>query len=446
MGWIVVLGGGLFLMLITGLLLYLCFSGESTAPEPGPITELPEPEFKPPPPLPLIMLTKEEEERVGELVSRGVAYLKKTQDPKTGTWNDRQHADEYAGMAGLTLLECGVDPKDAVVQRAAGFVRQKAKSFTGTYGLSLYILFLDKLNDPADKPLIRELAMRLAAGQSAAGGWAYKNKVLTAEQTDLLVDLLREVGPRSFADFTREQPERAKRYAPLKSVPLGMLQRREGKPDQFFRQGGDNSNTQFALLALWAARRHDLPLDRTLNLVVERFRHSQNSDGSWNYSGTHNASPLPTMTCAGLLGLAVGYGLTDAKGRPASGPQQDQAIQKALRHLSNAIGQPPRARGGRTQLTQMYFLWSVERVAVLYQQKTIGDKEWYQWGLSMLAPHQKPDGSWHSGGGHGSSPLVDTCFALLFLQRVNLAQDLTDKLRELAQASSPGPDAINQEQ
>jgi hypothetical protein len=183
MGWIVVLGGGLFLMLITGLLLYLCFSGESTAPEPGPITELPEPEFKPPPPLPLIMLTKEEEERVGELVSRGVAYLKKTQDPKTGTWNDRQHADEYAGMAGLTLLECGVDPKDAVVQRAAGFVRQKAKSFTGTYGLSLYILFLDKLNDPTDKPLIRELAMRLAAGQSAAGGWAYKNKVLTAEQT-----------------------------------------------------------------------------------------------------------------------------------------------------------------------------------------------------------------------------------------------------------------------
>ena len=34
-------------------------------------------------------------------------------------------------------------------------------------------------------------------------------------------------------------------------------------------------------------------------------------------------------------------------------------------------------------------------------------------------------------GSHGSIPVTDTCLALLFLQRVNLAKDLTDKLLEL---------------
>src|SRR5262249_10052952 len=37
-----------------------------------------------------------------------------------------------------------------------------------------------------------------------------------------------------------------------------------------------NSNTQFATLALWVARRHGVPIDRSLRLIVRRFRTSQN--------------------------------------------------------------------------------------------------------------------------------------------------------------------------
>jgi hypothetical protein len=197
-----------------------------------------------------------------------------------------------------------------------------------------------------------------------------------------------------------------------------------------FRQGGDNSNTQFALLALWAARGQKLPVDPTLQRVVNRFRNSQNADGSWFYSGTINASPggLPTMTCAGLLALAVSYGLPAAETK-RDDPLKDQAIAKAIQHLSKAIGgRDPR---GKPRMLELYFLWSVERVGVLYHLKTIGDKEWYYWGMDMLLANQLPNGSWHAGVGHGSEPILDTCFALLFLQRVNLAQDLTDKLQEL---------------
>src|SRR5262249_39207659 len=45
----------------------------------------------------------------------------------------------------------------------------------------------------------------------------------------------------------------------------------------------DNSNTQFAILALWVAQRHGVPMERTLKLMVQRFRQSQNADGSWGY-------------------------------------------------------------------------------------------------------------------------------------------------------------------
>src|SRR5258708_4295527 len=58
--------------------------------------------------------------------------------------------------------------------------------------------------------------------------------------------------------------------------------------------------------------------------------------------------------------------------------------------------------------------------------QTVGGKDWYRWEGEMLRPGQQVDGSWH--GEYGRSG-VDTCFALLFLRRANLARDLTADLR-----------------
>jgi hypothetical protein len=57
--------------------------------------------------------------------------------------------------------------------------------------------------------------------------------------------------------------------------------------------------------------------------------------------------------------------------------------------------------------------------------KTIGDKDWYGWGSKLILDTQRPDGSWEDR--HGDVP--DTCFAMLFLCRTNLAKDLTESLR-----------------
>jgi len=76
-----------------------------------------------------------------------------------------------------------------------------------------------------------------------------------------------------------------------------------------------------------------------------------------------------------------------------------------------------------------YFLFSLERMAVVYDLKTVGETDWYAWGLGHLAK-QDPRGSW--GGDE-----VETCFALLFLNRANVARDLTLDLKGLARDPAP---------
>jgi hypothetical protein len=149
------------------------------------------------------------------------------------------------------------------------------------------------------------------------------------------------------------------------------------------------------------------------------------------------------MTCAGLLGIAVGHGLAKGPNQKGTGLDDDPAVQAALRHLSEHVNVPPPVGRG---MTDLYYLWSLERVAVLYQLKEIKakgdprDKGWYVWGMEMILAQQnwRPgdplDGSWQTNSFWGSNHPVDTSLALLFLKRANLAKDLTDKLERDRQA------------
>ncbi len=199
----------------------------------------------------------------------------------------------------------------------------------------------------------------------------------------------------------------------------------------------DNSNTQFALLALWAAQRYDVPMDRTLRLLVRRFQVTQNANGGWDYwyflgGGDNQANrgpgASPQMAAVGLLGMAVGHGLAAPnRGAGIRRQVQDPSIVKGFIALNQHIGRPTGRMEGHPQ-TNLYFLWSLERVAVLYNIDQIDGKDWYRWGAEILVANQQPAGNWKDGKYHGASPVIDTCLALLFLQRANLAKDLGDKL------------------
>jgi len=206
----------------------------------------------------------------------------------------------------------------------------------------------------------------------------------------------------------------------------------------------DNSNTQFATLALWVARRHGLPVQPAVARVESRFRNSQGADGGWGYMyrpGSLIREPsTASMTCAGLLGLGIGFGSSHEaaaqKGARADRVQadfaKDRQVRAGLLALSTTVGEPVSGRKGKQAIPRLgragkvyYFFWSLERVAVAFGLNTIGNKDWYGWGSEIIVANQQDDGGWR---GEFASCGADTCFALLFLRRANLASDLTTNL------------------
>lgn len=154
------------------------------------------------------------------------------------------------------------------------------------------------------------------------------------------------------------------------------------------------------------------------------------------------------MTCAGLVALAARTAATDnalknnpANGAPAKGRAivdvgDDVAIKAAIKYIGSSIttakGQQPegvinpascakRFRADELN-SNLYFLWSLERVAVLYGLETIGNHDWYVWGSDALIDNpieQRFVGfvqlSWSANNE------VNTAFAVLFLKLVRIS-------------------------
>ena len=184
-----------------------------------------------------------------------------------------------------------------------------------------------------------------------------------------------------------------------------------------------------------------------------------------------------TSTCAALIGLAVGRGVRDDQKGGAKDLLKDETVVRALRHLEGVVGtqrrinaderarkrehtakmerisvaleqtnnpfeqeqlarqlqaldKAPELRGmffDGDNLGDLYFLWSLERMTVIYDLKKVGDVDWHEWGTDIILEHQEEDGSWQER----FPGVPDTCFALLFLRRANLVKDLTNKLQDL---------------
>jgi hypothetical protein len=378
---------------------------------------------------------------IDRAVESGVAALKRLQQPD-GTW---PYAEIGAtALAGLALLESGVKADDPAVAKAAAAVRRACPTMIQTYSLSLSILFLDRLDNLADTPLIESMTARLLAGEYG-GVWTYNCPSVPAAEQRRLLDAIGGrvlVGRR---DLSKLPPKgkRSERDLPreVKDLMSAIVRRSDGG-------AGDHSNTQFATIALWVGRRYGLPVQPALLRVEEHYRTVQNADGGWAYTGrlvrprveVFEASTA-TMTCAGLLGLAAGHGAVADLNRTRDPKRvikrditKDAALKNGLQAVATAVGKPVGAlpgggRAGRPMTAggkAYYFLWSLERVAVAFGLETIGKKDWYGWAAEVLLANQQRDGSWR--GDYAASG-ADTAFALLVLRRSNLTPDLTSVLR-----------------
>ncbi len=378
--------------------------------------------------------------QINTAIEMGVKCLRGLQQAN-GSWQHKYHLGMTA-FAALAILESGAPATDPAIMRAADFVRANCPTEDKVYCVTTAILFLDRLGDPQDVPLIQALAVRLLAAQTRQrdpGGWGYGTPPPGAEARFMqAVVQNRKPGavPAKAEPKVLTPDDMPKELRDL----VAQINRGVGFWDKF---GPDLSNSQFAMLALWVARRHGVPVEDAFALADARLRRTQYDGGTWSYvlpgnvrnlqAGDGNyLSPTAQMTCAGLMGLAMSHGIGGAK-KPKFEMSKDPNIRKGLLAVVPVVGSPTGnlalvRRMGPGDAGQMYYaLWTLERVAMLFHLNDIGGKDWYSWGAEVLVANQQPNGSWRGSYEEGGA---DTCFALLFLKRTNFADDLTRRIKK----------------
>ena len=314
-------------------------------------------------------------EAIDGAIERGVTWLLKERRP-AGTWASGSRAFGHTALALFALLHAGVDEReDEAVARSLAWLdrhgpgrQDGAEPDAATYDTSLALLLLRDRGRAADRPRRERLARVLEASQAENGQWSYAGQ------------------------------------------PGG---RRPG--------AGDNSNTQFAVLALGAAAGEGVTVEPlVLKRALRWWTLSVQEDGGFGYAsgGSRASASTGSMTAAGICSLRI---LESALGEDA--PAEAARVRgAALRRLAlefevdRNFGPAP---GGTKQRQRNagrgwnhYYLWSVERAMVLAEEEWLGGVDWYAAGARHLLATQKRDGSWR-----GEHPLYATCFALLFLTR-----------------------------
>ncbi|HEV7226020.1 MAG TPA: DUF4159 domain-containing protein [Pirellulales bacterium] len=304
---------------------------------------------------------------VRDSIDRGVAYLKREQRDD-GSWPDPVgYPGGITALCTLALLNCGVATDDEQLQAALNYLR-KLPPPTRTYSTALQTMVFCAAEPKTNLQLVRRNAL-----------W-----------------------------FQKEQ----KREGAMKGA--------WGYPET----EGDNSNTQFALLALHEAERIGVAVnDQTWRLAFDYWARAQQTNGSWGYKP--GQAGTGSMTCAGIAAMVItadrlnrGDAEIDGNRVRCCGQQQDnEPVERALawfgRNFSIDINP-----GDRGQGWLMYYLYGIERVGRLTNRRLIGQHDWYREGAAKLVRTQEPLSGFWKGVGHAEdNPHVATSLALLFLSK-----------------------------
>lgn len=306
-------------------------------------------------------------------IERGIRYLKSEQMPD-GSWDDSGTFNGgVTGLATVALLSSGLDGSDPSVAKALAVLERM--QLEQTYAVSLQ-------------------TMALAIG----GADRYRLKL--------------ETNVAWLEASQRKNGQRAGSW----SYPGA---------------GGDPSNSQFAVLALYEAQRAGVRVDPEVWRRANRYwRGIQNLDGSFSYlqrpdrRGDHGSG---SMTCAGIGALVViAKALEEGDARVIGDkvrccvpPERDDAVEKAIAWLGRNFSvrrNPTRAKN--TRQYHYYYLYGLERAGRLSARRFIGDHDWYREGAEYLINAQVRLGDYWVGGGESEADRnVATSMALLFLSK-----------------------------
>ncbi len=180
-------------------------------------------------------------------------------------------------------------------------------------------------------------------------------------------------------------------------------------------QGGwqDLSNTQYAVMGLWAADQAGVKVPKGIwSPVAHGLMRYQESDGGFAYR-QEGGDSTGSMTTAAVAALSICRDQLDL----AENPRRDKyGLLEGLEQGAAWIGEhfSVRSNPGRGDTHLGYYLYGLERAGALAPTALFGDNRWYDEGAQRLVADQHRQGHWRSTLGAG---LPQTCFALLFLQR-----------------------------
>jgi len=324
---------------------------------------------------------------VPEAIEKGVKFLWSQQDP-AGNWDTNvdwvggKHPLATTSMACYALLESGVKPDDPKLKKALDWL-EKA------------------VTDPAYRP----------------GG----NSTYTLGFRTQAWLLANNTSGNRYENALRRDVERLV----ASTADGGYDYVCTGTP----APGRDNSNGQFGLYAAWAGKLGHIDIEKKYwEQVLDFWMKRQNPDGGWGYFPPDNASTI-SMAEAGVASLYVCfdtlYGPTfvPVGVRP---PPINASIDRGMDYLDRNF--PASLQAANTGYYMYYHLFGIQRASLASGRKRFGGVDWYDAGVRILLPMQKPDGSWGATangawrshwlpGANTGTDQVWTAYALMFLAR-----------------------------
>lgn len=301
-------------------------------------------------------------EQVDASIKMAVAYLRATQDKNRGNWSYPSHEAGVTGLATLALLSAGVPADDADIERALRFLSD-CGDIGSTYDTALQTMAFCAANPEKYRAQIRRNVTWLSNSQTFEGSWSY-------------------------------------------GAAGG---------------GGDNSNAQFALLALHEAQRSGVEVNAVIwRKALAHWLTIQNPDGGFGYNDDWPSRG--SMTCAGIASLVIASGkLTSGDARVKNGKVQccgeqmsDLPLEQAITWMGSHFSAQRNPANDIIPVNYWnYYMYGLERAGRLTGRRFFGEHDWYREGAEVFIAKQNRDGSWDSD----NKAEVGTALGLLFLAK-----------------------------
>jgi serine/threonine protein kinase len=338
------------------------------------------------------------EEQIERAIRHGIRFLKSNQRD-VGSWPDIE-MDARTGttsLVTLALLTAGEQPDSPAIRKALDHLRGfRADQLNSTYAIALQTMVFAAAVPEQDRSRIAANVNWLERAQIRRGDpcpwpgtWTYGS--------------------------TRKHP-------------------------------GDSSNTQYALLALSAAREIGARVKPEVWALARSYwEDSRKQDGSWAYTPSSTGPSTPSITCAGISSLILtrrwtppfrGQELMNGRAiRDCGKDRVDRTVQGGIDWLSNHFDVEQNSGFGKQW--RFYYLYGLARAGRLAGVRFFGQNDWFRLGAEALLREQdKLAGCW-TGTLVEADKTLATSFAILFLAK-GRAPVLINKLKH-----APGDDWNN---